>query len=110
MEFAMSPIGSIDSLLTQVQRAGSASAAVAPGAARGANADFTSAMSQALGNLSQVQNRATQLQQRFQMEDPNVSIEETMVATQKAQIGFQAAVQVRNKLVQSYTDIMNMPV
>jgi flagellar hook-basal body complex protein FliE len=29
---------------------------------------------------------------------------------QKAQIGFQAAVTVRNKLVSAYTDIMNMPV
>jgi flagellar hook-basal body complex protein FliE len=67
-------------------------------------------LSQALGQVSQVQNRATQLQQRFQLEDPNVSLEETVLAMNKAQIGFQAAVQVRNKLVQSYTDIMNMPV
>ncbi len=36
--------------------------------------------------------------------------EQTMVSMQKAQIGFQAAVTVRNKLVSAYTDIMNMPV
>jgi flagellar hook-basal body complex protein FliE len=39
-----------------------------------------------------------------------VSIEETMVAMQKAQIGFQGAIQVRNRMVQAYTDIMNMQV
>jgi flagellar hook-basal body complex protein FliE len=39
-----------------------------------------------------------------------VSLEETMVAMQKAQIGFQATLQVRNKLVQAYSEIMNMQV
>ncbi|MDE2437527.1 MAG: flagellar hook-basal body complex protein FliE, partial [Sphingomonadales bacterium] len=38
------------------------------------------------------------------------SIEQTMVAMQKAQIGFQTVLQVRNKLVAAYTDIMNMNV
>jgi flagellar hook-basal body complex protein FliE len=33
-----------------------------------------------------------------------------MVAMQKAQIGFQATIQTRNKLVQAYTDIMSMQV
>jgi flagellar hook-basal body complex protein FliE len=44
------------------------------------------------------------------MDNPTVSIEETMVAMQKAQIGFQATLQVRNRLVQAYSDIMNMQV
>ena len=39
-----------------------------------------------------------------------VSLEDTMVAMQKAQVGFQAAVTVRNRLVSAYTDIMNMQV
>ena len=39
-----------------------------------------------------------------------VSLEETMLAMQQAQIGFQGAIQVRNRLVQAYTDIMNMQV
>jgi hypothetical protein len=43
-------------------------------------------------------------------ENPKVSLEETMVAIQKAQIGFQATLHVRNRMVQAYTDIMNMQV
>jgi len=39
-----------------------------------------------------------------------VSLEQTMVAMQKAQIGFQATLQVRNRLVQAYTEIMSMQV
>ena len=44
------------------------------------------------------------------LDSPTVSIEETMLAMQKAQLGFQAAVQVRNRMVQAYTEIMNMNV
>ena len=71
---------------------------------------FQAALTQALGSVSQAQNQATALQREVQLDNPNVSIEETMVAMQKAQIGFQATLQVRNRLVQAYSDIMNMSV
>ena len=73
-------------------------------------ADFQSALTQALGSVSQTQNQATQMQRAVQLGDPAVSLEETMVTMQKAQIGFQATLQVRNRLVQAYSDIMNMQV
>ena len=56
------------------------------------------------------QHESERLQREVQLDNPGVSLEETMVAMQKAQIGFQAALQVRNRLVQAYTDIMNMQV
>ena len=71
---------------------------------------FQAALTQALGSVSQAQNQATALQREVQLDNPNVSIEETMVAMQKAQIGFQATLQVRNRLVQAYSDIMSMQV
>ena len=71
---------------------------------------FQTSLANALKGVSDSQNEATRLQHEVQMDNPTVSIEETMVAMQKAQIGFQAAVQVRNKLVSAYTDIMNMQV
>ena len=73
-------------------------------------ADFQSVLSSALGDVSRTQNEAGRLQREVTLGNPTVSLEETMVQMQKAQIGFQAAVQVRNRLVQAYTDIMNMPV
>jgi len=73
-------------------------------------ADFGQAMAQALKSVSQAQQQSDQLQRAVQMDTPGVSIEETMIAMQKAQIGFQGAIQVRNRLVQAYTDIMNMQV
>ena len=71
---------------------------------------FSGALKSALNSVSQAQNEATRLQQEVQMENPKVSLEETMVAIQKAQIGFQATLHVRNRMVQAYTDIMNMQV
>ena len=82
--------------------------------ARGAKAvedtGFAGALSGALKEVSATQNEATSLQREVQLENPNVSLEQTMVAIQKAQIGFQATMHVRNRMVQAYTDIMNMQV
>ncbi len=71
---------------------------------------FQQALTQALGSVSASQNDATRLQREVQLDNPTVSLEETMVAMQKSQIGFQATLQVRNRLVQAYSDIMNMQV
>lgn len=71
---------------------------------------FQVAMSQALKSVSQAQTQATSMQRELQLDNPSVSLEDTMIAMQKAQIGFQAAVTVRNRFVQAYTDIMNMQV
>lgn len=72
--------------------------------------DFQSALSQALKSVSNSQAEVGRLQREVQFDNPNVSIEQTMVAGQKAQIGFQATLQVRNKLVQAYSEIMNLQV
>jgi flagellar hook-basal body complex protein FliE len=71
---------------------------------------FASAMTQALKGVSASQQEAERLQREVQLDNPTVSLEETMVAMQKAQIGFQATLQVRNRLVQAYSEIMNMQV
>ena len=75
-----------------------------------AGASFGDAMTQALKNVSAQQDEAVRLQREVQLDNPTVSIEQTMVAMQKAQIGFSAALQVRNRMVQAYSDIMNMQV
>ncbi len=73
-------------------------------------ASFQNAFSGALQSISAAQTQASTMQREVQFDNPTVSLEETMIAMQKAQLGFQSAVQVRNKLVQAYTDIMNMQV
>lgn len=75
-----------------------------------AGAGFQQALTQALGAVSKSQSDAGAMQREVQMDNPTVSLEQTMVAMQKAQIGFQATLQVRNKLVQAYSEIMSMQV
>jgi len=67
-------------------------------------------MAQALQSVSRAQDQASQMQREVQLDNPTVSLEETMVSMQKAQIGFQAVLQVRNRMVQAYSEIMNMQV
>ncbi len=83
---------------------------LAPGAATPEGGGFAAVMSQALKSVSAQQSEATRLQREVQLDNPTVSLEQTMIAMQKSQIGFQTALQVRNQLVRAYTDIMNMQV
>lgn len=71
---------------------------------------FQSAMVNAVKSVSDSQLEATRLQRELQLDNPTVSLEDTMIAMQKSQIGFQATLSVRNRFVQAYTDIMNMQV
>jgi flagellar hook-basal body complex protein FliE len=82
--------------------------AQAPAAARAT--DFSSMLAKSIGHVDQAQRSAASLSEQFQLGAPNVSLEGTMVAVQKANIEFQALVQVRNKVIAAYTDIMNMQV
>lgn len=76
----------------------------------GAPGGFGEALKAALDGVNAAQNDASRQAERFQMGDPNVSLEETMISMQKASISFQAVVQARNRLMSAYHDIMNMSV
>jgi flagellar hook-basal body complex protein FliE len=72
--------------------------------------DFADALKSSLDQVSSAQKKAEQLGQRFALGDDKVSLSDVMISMQKASISFQATVQVRNKLVSAYHDIMNMQV
>jgi flagellar hook-basal body complex protein FliE len=71
---------------------------------------FQAAMADALKGVSDSQLQADRLQRELSLDNPQVSLEQTVLAMQKSQIGFQAVLQVRNRLAQAYSDIMNMQV
>ena len=71
---------------------------------------FGSAMAEALRAVSDAQLETQSLQRELQLDNPTVSLERTVMAMQKSQVGFTAALSVRNRLVQAYTEIMNMNV
>ena len=85
---------------------------VAPvaGDAGAAKVNFADALKNSLSEVSAAQRSAGDMGKRFTMGDDSVSLSEVMVSMQKASIGFQATVQVRNKMVSAYQEIMNMQV
>jgi len=83
--------------------------ALRPQAASGGEG-FAQVLSRALEASSAQQAGAEQLAARFQLGDASVTLEETMISMQKANLSFQTLVQVRNRVLSAYHDIMNMQV
>ena len=71
---------------------------------------FSEVFTQAIDKVNETQKASTKLATAYEQGDPTVDITQVMVASQKASVSFQAMVQVRNKLVDAYRDIMNMPI
>lgn len=75
-----------------------------------ARVEFSDALKNSLDAVAASQNKAENLGKRFQMGDDSVNLSDMMISMQKASLNFQATVQVRNKLVSAYHEIMNMQV
>lgn len=81
-----------------------------PTAASNASGGFLEVLKRSLDQVSQAQNHAESLATQYQLGKNGVSLEDAMLSMQKSNISFQAAIQVRNKLLGAYHDIMNMQV
>ncbi|MEM0515316.1 flagellar hook-basal body complex protein FliE [Pseudoalteromonas sp. YIC-827] len=75
-----------------------------------ASVQFGELLSNAIDNVNGLQQDAKAKVTAVEMGDRRVSLAEAMIASQKSSVAFEATVQVRNKLVEAYKDIMNMPV
>jgi flagellar hook-basal body complex protein FliE len=107
----MSNISAVDGLLAQMRVAAAAAGLREPAPlAQPGKVDFSHVLKNALDGVAQAQEKSEVMQKAFVMGDEKVSLSDTMIAMQKAGINFQATVQVRNKVVQAYNDIMNMQV
>lgn len=72
--------------------------------------DFAQVLNSALKDVSAASAEARAMSREFSAGDPNVNLQDVMVNLEKASLSFQQMVQVRNRLVSAYQDIMNMPV
>ncbi|MFN3944669.1 MAG: flagellar hook-basal body complex protein FliE [Allosphingosinicella sp.] len=81
-------------------------AAPAGGAKEGG---FTDALRSALASVNDLQSEASTATEAYERGE-STDIASVMLARQKASIGFEATLQVRNKLLTAYKDIMSMPV
>lgn len=98
-------------LIAQMHALASEARGEAPTAsATGEAADFATLLGSAIDKVNSLQQQAGQLREGFERGDAQVSLAEVMIASQKSSIGFQTLLQVRNKLVRAYQDVMSMPI
>lgn len=102
----------IDKLLAELRAASVLASGGIPAKAQGAaavsGADFGAFLKDSIDRVNHAQLAAGRLAREFEFGASNVNLTEVMISLQKANISFQEAVQVRNKLVAAYHDIMNM--
>lgn len=72
--------------------------------------DFSQMLKQAIDNVNGLQQNTSELRNRFEMGDEQVSLGDVMIAANKSSLAFDATVQVRNKMVEAYKEVMSMPV
>jgi flagellar hook-basal body complex protein FliE len=81
-----------------------------PQAAAAGGADFAQVLKNAIEQVNQTQQQAEDMAAKFAAGDGNTNLHEVMISLQKANVSFQEMVQVRNRLVTAYHDVMNMQV
>jgi len=72
--------------------------------------DFGETLKAAVDKTNNLQKTAEQMTRDFVSGDSGAGLHDVMISLQKANITFQSLVQVRNKLVTAYQEIMNMQV
>jgi len=71
---------------------------------------FAQTLKHAMEGVNDAQHHASNLSAAFERGEPGADLAQVMVAAQQAQVAFRATVEVRNRLVQAYQDVLNMPV
>lgn len=105
----------VNRVLAQIRSLGAQAAGkplAAPGAEAAAkvNGGFQDFLSGAINSVNSAQTQSNQLKRAFELGDPSADLSSVMLAQAKSQVSFKAMVEVRNRLVSAYQEIMNMPV
>ena len=103
----------VDQLLGQMRAAQSLASKLGKAAGEGAaatNTDFAKVLKTSIEQVNKTQVQAESMTQAFEVGAPGVQLHDVMISLAKANVSFQQMVQVRNRLVSAYHDIMNMQV
>lgn len=63
-----------------------------------------------VGNINTMQSNTDAIKDKYLQGDPNVSLAQVVVSSEKSKLAFEGLIIVRNKCLEAYKDIMNMPV
>jgi flagellar hook-basal body complex protein FliE len=73
-------------------------------------ADFGDLLKQSIDKVNEAQQQASAMRSAFDSGQGEMDLAQVMIAVQKSSLSFEAMLQVRNKLVEAYKDVMNMPI
>lgn len=108
---AVSGLSGIESMLQQMRAVVSKAETGNLAAGEAVQPDgFAAELQRSIRRVTSAQNAATAQAKAFELGAPDISLNDVMIDLQKASIGFQTAVQVRNKLVAAYKEISSMAV
>ena len=103
---------SVDNILSQIramqEMASGRPPAEAPQPAEGGG--FSAALKAQIEQVNGAQNSAEGMAKAFESGAADVNLQDVMISMQKANISFQTMIQVRNRLVSAYQDMMNMQI
>lgn len=81
-----------------------------PNAGNDQRVDFGNVMQNAVSQVNELQQNSGDMKEAFVMGDKNVTLADTMIASQKASVAFEATVQARNKMIEAYQTVMRMSI
>ena len=110
---AMSDVA-INQVLAQMRSVQALAQGQGIGASQGADAvsgaQFQNLLTQSVADVNSSMQESKALTAAFEKGDPSVSLAEVMITAQKASLQFTGMTEVRNKLLNAYQEVMNMPV
>jgi len=97
------------SQITKPGGVGGAGGVGAGGGVAGIDNGFAKLLKQGIESVNATQMKASDVANKFERGVPGVELPQVMLEMQKANVSFRALTEVRNKFVEAYREIMNMP-
>jgi len=100
----------IDQVLAQMRTIAIQASSGTPAVEQASDVSFGNLLKQTVEKVNETQVQASEMKKTFELGTEDLNLAEVMIAVQKSNVSFEAMVQVRNKLVDAYKEVMNMPI
>ncbi len=102
------PVMNVNQVLAQIRAYSRMQEANATAPAQTTN--FSQVLAASLDQVSAMQQDASRMKTSYEIGDPSLDLPDVMISMQKASLAFEATVEVRNKILNAYQEVMNMQV
>ncbi|HEY0961888.1 MAG TPA: flagellar hook-basal body complex protein FliE [Pseudomonadales bacterium] len=105
---ATNPAMNVNQVLAQIRAYSRMQEAGASAPAQPTN--FSQVLAASIDQVGSMQQEATRMKTSYEIGDPAIDLPDVMISMQKASLAFEATVEVRNKILSAYQEVMNMQV